>query len=72
MSAAAAAPLLRAMANMAVGCNNFDLDALAHAGVIATSTPDLLSKTTADFGWALMMNVARRHRGRCRIGRSVA
>lgn len=56
----AAAPKLRVVANMAVGYNNFDIDAMTAAGVMATNTPDVLNETTADFGWALLMATARR------------
>ena len=56
----AACPELRICANMAVGYNNFDLDAMTAAGVLATNTPDVLTETTADFGFALIMATARR------------
>ena len=56
----AACPDLKICANMAVGTNNFDLLAMASAGVVATNTPDVLTETTADFGFALMMATARR------------
>ncbi|WP_153099802.1 2-hydroxyacid dehydrogenase [Paraburkholderia hayleyella] len=56
----AAAPRLRVVANMAVGYNNFDMDAFNAANVLATNTPDVLNESTADFGWALMMAAARR------------
>lgn len=56
----AACPDLKICANMAVGYNNFDLDAMTAAGVLATNTPDVLTETTADFGFALMMATARR------------
>jgi len=56
----AALPQLRAVCNMAVGYNNLDLPALTAAGVVATNTPDVLTETTADFGWALLMATARR------------
>ena len=56
----AACPSLRIAANMAVGYNNFDIDAMAAAGVQATNTPDVLTETTADFGFALVMATARR------------
>ncbi len=56
----AACPHLRVVANMAVGYNNFDLAACTAAGVLATNTPDVLTETTADFGFALMMAAARR------------
>jgi gluconate 2-dehydrogenase len=56
----AACPQLRVVANMAVGYNNFDIAACTAAGVLATNTPDVLTETTADFGFALMMATARR------------
>ncbi len=56
----AACPQLRVVANMAVGYNNFDIPACTAAGVLATNTPDVLTETTADFGFALMMATARR------------
>ena len=55
-----ACPQLRVVANMAVGYNNFDLAACTAAGVLATNTPEVLTETTADFGFALMMAAARR------------
>ena len=51
---------LRVCANMAVGYNNFEVPALTAQGVIATNTPDVLTETTADFGFALLMATARR------------
>ena len=56
----AACPALKICANMAVGYNNFDLDAMSKAGVLATNAPDVLTETTADFGFALLMATARR------------
>src|SRR3989339_808954 len=56
----AACPDLKICANMAVGYNNFDLNAMTAAGVLATNTPDVLTETTADFGFALIMATARR------------
>jgi gluconate 2-dehydrogenase len=56
----AACPQLRIVANMAVGYNNFDVDAMTAAGVLATNAPDVLTETTADFGFALLMATARR------------
>ncbi len=53
-------PQLRAVCNMAVGYNNIDVDACNARGVLATNTPDVLTETTADFGFALMMSAARR------------
>ncbi|MFC6283829.1 MULTISPECIES: 2-hydroxyacid dehydrogenase [Polaromonas] len=56
----AACPDLKICANMAVGYNNFDIDAMTEAGVLATNAPDVLTETTADFGFALVMAAARR------------
>ena len=56
----AAAPRLKIVANMAVGYNNFDVDAMTAAGMQGTNTPDVLTETTADFGFALLMATARR------------
>ena len=53
-------PQLKAVCNMAVGYNNIDVPACTARGVIATNTPDVLTETTADFGFALMMATARR------------
>ena len=53
-------PDLKICANMAVGYNNFDLDAMSAAGVLGSNAPDVLTETTADFGFALMMAAARR------------
>lgn len=55
-----AAPRLRAIANVGAGYNNLDIPALAAAGIVATNTPDVLTETTADFGFALLMATARR------------
>lgn len=56
----AACPELRIVANMAVGYNNFDVAAMDAAGVWGTNTPDVLTETTADFGFALLLATARR------------
>ncbi|MCU0956164.1 MAG: D-glycerate dehydrogenase [Hydrogenophaga sp.] len=56
----AACPTLRIAANLAVGYNNFDLAAMSVAGVLGTNAPDVLTETTADFGFALLMATARR------------
>ena len=56
----AACPRLKIVANMAVGYNNFDVEAMTAAGVQGTNTPDVLTETTADFGFALLMAAARR------------
>ena len=55
-----ACPDLKICANMAVGFNNFDVPAMQAAGVRATNTPDVLTETTADFGFALLLATARR------------
>jgi gluconate 2-dehydrogenase len=53
-------PQLRAVCNMAVGYNNIDVPACTARNIVATNTPDVLTETTADFGFALMMAAARR------------
>ncbi|HOB74043.1 MAG TPA: D-glycerate dehydrogenase [Phycisphaerae bacterium] len=57
---AAAGPRCRAFANMAVGYNNVDLAAATRRGIMITNTPGVLTETTADLAWALMLAVARR------------
>ena len=59
-NALAQAKNLKAVANISVGYNNFDVPAMTSAGVMATNTPDVLTDTTADFGFALLMATARR------------
>ena len=56
----AACPALRVVASMAVGHNNIDLAACTACGVLVSNAPDVLTETTADFGFALMMATARR------------
>ncbi|HSV58935.1 MAG TPA: D-glycerate dehydrogenase [Variovorax sp.] len=56
----AACPELKICANMAVGYNNFDVEAMTARAVLATNAPDVLTETTADFGFALLMATARR------------
>jgi gluconate 2-dehydrogenase len=56
----AACPGLRAVCTMAVGYNNIDVAACAARGITVTNAPDVLTETTADFGFALMMATARR------------
>ena len=51
---------LKIVANISVGYNNFDVQAITAAGVMATNTPDVLTDTTADFGFGLLMATARR------------
>lgn len=54
------APKLKVVANMAVGYDNIDLEACKRHNVTVTNTPDVLSETTADLGFSLMMATARR------------
>ncbi|MEP6873115.1 MAG: D-glycerate dehydrogenase, partial [Burkholderiales bacterium] len=56
----AACPQLKAVCNVGVGYNNVDVAACTARGVVVTNTPDELTETTADFGFALMMATARR------------
>ena len=56
----AAAGRLQVIANVGVGYNNLDVDALSAAGILASNTPDVLTETTADMGFALLMAAARR------------
>ena len=55
-----ACPGLRAVCSMAVGFNNIDVAACTAHGVLASNAPGVLTETTADFGFALMMATARR------------
>jgi len=53
-------PQLKAVCNIAVGYNNFDLKAMSARGVLGTNTPGVLDAATADFTWALILATARR------------
>jgi len=55
-----AAPELKIIANCAVGYNNIDVDFAREKGIMVTNTPGVLTDTTADLTWALIMAVARR------------
>ena len=55
-----ACPRLKVVANFAVGFNNVDIEAATERGVIVTNTPGVLTETTADFAWTLLMAAARR------------
>ncbi len=55
-----ACPDLRAVCTMSVGYNHIDLGACTARGVLVTNTPDVLTESTADFGFALLMATARR------------
>jgi glyoxylate reductase len=53
-------PGLQVVSNVAVGYNNIDVAAARRRGVVVTNTPDVLTETTADFAWALLMAAARK------------
>jgi glyoxylate reductase len=55
-----AAPRLRVVANMAVGYDNIDVAAATARRIPVTNTPGVLTETTADLAWALLMAAARR------------
>ncbi len=55
-----AAPLLKVVGNYAVGYDNIDLSACTQRGVVACNTPGVLTETTADLAWALIMAAGRR------------
>src|SRR5215468_9115469 len=55
-----AAPRLKVVANFGVGVNNVDLAAATEMGIAVTNTPGVLTETTADLAWALLMAAARR------------
>ena len=55
-----ACPKLKVVANIAVGFDNIDIPAATERGVIVGNTPGVLTDTTADFAWTLMMAAARR------------
>lgn len=54
------APNLKVVANLAVGYDNIDVKAASERGVIVCNTPDVLTETTADLTFALMLATARR------------
>lgn len=51
---------LRIVANVAVGYNNVDVQAASQRGIVVTNTPDVLTETTADLAFALILAAARR------------
>lgn len=53
-------PRLRIVANCAVGYDNIDLDAAFRREIVVTNTPEVLTESTADLTWALILSVARR------------
>ncbi|MCO0862216.1 2-hydroxyacid dehydrogenase [Staphylococcus pasteuri] len=54
------APNLKVVANMAVGFDNIDIDVAKQKGVTVTNTPEVLTETTAELGFTLMLATARR------------
>jgi len=54
------APQLKAIANMAVGTDNIDVEAAAARGIAVGNTPDVLTDATADLAFALLLALARR------------
>ena len=54
------APNLEAVSSVSVGVDNYDIDDLTRRGVQLTNTPDVLTETTADTGFALILATARR------------
>jgi glyoxylate/hydroxypyruvate/2-ketogluconate reductase len=52
-------PQLKIISNIAVGYNNIDLAAATARGIMVTNTPGVLTETTADMAWALLMATAR-------------
>ena len=56
----AVGPRLKIVANWGVGYNNIDADYAAQKGIMVTNTPDVLTETTADLSWAILMAVTRR------------
>src|SRR6266550_197979 len=59
-SAMDAAPKLKIVANVAVGCNNIDIAYAKSRGIVVTNTPDVLTESVADFTWALVLAITRR------------
>ncbi len=55
-----AGPKLKIVAQMAVGFDNIDVAEATKRGIYVTNTPGVLTETTADFAWALLMAVSRR------------
>lgn len=55
-----AAPKLKIVSQIAVGFDNIDVKEATKRGIYVTNTPGVLTETTADFAWALLMAVARR------------
>lgn len=56
----AQSPNLKVIANMAVGYDNIDVESATENNVIVTNTPNVLTETTAELGFTLMLAIARR------------
>jgi glyoxylate reductase len=56
----AAGKKLRVISNYAVGYNNIDVVEATKRGIMVTNTPGVLTETTADLAWALLMCIGRR------------
>ncbi len=56
----AAGPQLRGICQVAVGFDNIDVEAATKKGIYVTNTPGVLTETTADFAFTLLMATARR------------
>src|SRR5439155_20111505 len=56
----AAGPQLVIVANYAVGFDNIDVAACTRRGVMTSNTPEVLTETTADLAWSLLMGAGRR------------
>lgn len=54
------APGLKVVANMAVGYDNIDVEAARLREIVVCNTPGVLTESTADFTWALLLAAARR------------
>ena len=54
------APNLEAIASVSVGVDNYDIDYLTERHILLSNTPDVLTETTADTGFALILATARR------------
>ena len=53
-------PNLRGIANFGVGYNNIDVKCATELGIPVTNTPEVLTETTADLAWVLLMATARK------------
>lgn len=51
---------LRVISNYAVGYDNIDIPAATARGILVTNTPGVLTETTADLAWALILGASRR------------